>query len=94
MLSREDKIEALRDMLARDGWREVVKPHLEAEVARLEQSWLNGTRRKGEEALTDEGIKQRVWTMAWILGWDRRLESLVNIQTQEDEMRAKTEFIP
>lgn len=85
-MERTKEIELLRDLLGRDGWSRVVKPRLQGLMASLERHWLNNTRPKGSENLSDEGLKNRIYMIVWMLEWEDRLANLLELQATDDEL--------
>jgi len=90
-MTREERIQAMKVMMTGDGWREIVKPALRMAISNLEGHWLNGTRPKGEERLTDEALKGRIWSFVWMQGWGKRLDLLVEQVEAEADMASKSE---
>jgi len=89
-VSPEEKVQALKYMLASDGWREVVEPALKISISGLENQWINGFRTKGQEGLTDEAIKGRIWSLVWMQSWPQRLDNLARMVEEELQAEQKT----
>ena len=84
-MTSEEKIQALRYTLVSDGWKEVIKPALDLTISNLESNWLNGSRPKGQEQMTDDAIKGRIWSLVWMRSWEQRLDNLVKMLEAEQQ---------
>lgn len=87
----DDRIRQLSETLRTEGWRLIIKPRLETLIKGYERNWLTGTRRKGDEQLSDEGLKQRIFMARWMLEWEGRLVSIVKGVELSDTLQEMTE---
>jgi hypothetical protein len=85
------RIEALSVTLRTKGWLEVMKPEAEKRIAKLVDQLLGAPRSPDTEGLSDEGLKQQVLALRWILGWENICEEAQKRLAQMDEIEARTE---
>jgi len=86
-----ERIEALRGTFRTAGWQDIIVPATQQKITDLEQHWLNGTRDTGDEKLTDEALKGRIWAMAWMMAWPKRTDTMAaNFEAQQAKL-AETE---
>lgn len=90
-MTTTEKVEALQGTLNSAGWQKIIKPALEGAIGGATQMWLNGVRAKGDEQLTDEGIKQRIVALKWVQGWEGTYVKLVEQLEQMNELAVQTE---
>ena len=91
MLSQEERVAALRQLLSSSGWKDVLQPAIKLQISLLETQWINGVRAKGHESMSDDVLKGRIWSLSWIMGWEKRLEEMIKRMDEEAEVWAKTE---
>ena len=77
-MTAEEKIEALGVTFSTKGWQDVIAPALNMAIAASVHAWSSGQRVKGEEAVTDEGLKQRVVALKWMQAWEANRKLLVD----------------
>jgi hypothetical protein len=90
-MTAQEKVEALQVTLNSAGWLNVIRPALNGAINGATQMWLNGSRVKGDEQLTDEGLKQRIVALRWVQGWEVSYAKLVDQLEQVNEHLAQTE---
>lgn len=73
-------MDKLEGCLASDGWREVLRPNLEAlRSGAIAALCLPGTVKQtqdGKITMTDDYLKGKIDTLNWMLAWDSRLQQL------------------
>jgi hypothetical protein len=89
-VNTEEQVHALKVTLSSQGWLEIIKPAIVKQIIDLERHWINGTRAKGEERITDDVIRGRIWSLVWLKEWEERLETKAHRLKAEQEMRDAT----
>lgn len=90
-MTTAEKVEALHSTLNSAGWQQVIKPALAGAIGGATQMWSSGVRVKGDEQLTDEGLKQRVVALKWVQDWEKTYVKLVEQLDQMNDIVEQTE---
>lgn len=90
-LSLERKAQLLGEMINSGGWIKVVKPALEKQVEVAVDMWSTGRRTKVDESVSDEGLKQRVAALKWMLSWEKSYKNAVEQLAQSQALAGATE---
>lgn len=85
------RIEALSHTLHTAGWLEVMKPEAEKRIGRLMDELLGAPRGEDTKGLSDEGLKQQILALRWILGWEGICKQAMARLAELDQMEAATE---
>lgn len=79
-MSNQELVDRLGNTLTSDGWREVIRPNLEAlrvgAIATLGVPGAVKQSQDGKVVVTDEFLKGKLDCLNWMLAWDSRLTQL------------------
>lgn len=90
-MTPEGYVEALGSTLQSAGWLEILKPALKKEIDDVTDMWLTGKRLKSDPHVTDEGLKQRIVALKWMLSWEDNYKRTVERLVQDRQVAAQTE---
>jgi hypothetical protein len=86
-----ETVDMLAGTLGTAGWQKVIKPALLGAIAVATDQWSTGTRLKEDTNVSDEGLKQRVAALKWVLGWDKSYKLLAEQVDAMNQVAAQTE---
>ena len=89
-LDTSQKIDALKHLFSSRGWRDVLRPALVAAIGSAQAEWLTGKRNTGNETVSDEGLKQRIIALRWLVEQERSANTLIQQLEQIEEMQKAT----
>ena len=90
-MTPEERQEVLGVTFQTRGWQKVIMPSLLREVGVALDEWATGKRTKEDEGVSDEGLKQRVRTLKWMLAWVDNYKRTAAQMAAEKEVLDKTE---
>ena len=90
-MTADERQEALGVTFQTKGWQEVIVPALASEIGVALEEWASGKRTKQDEGVTDEGLKQRVRALKWMLGWPENYKRTAEQLAAEKKVAEETE---